>query len=336
MQIKHNQPTLGRAEYKAARTSIMSGLLINGVETEKFETALAEYFQIKSGGVVCLSSGSAAIFLALALLQDVSKVHIPVFTCSAVSQAVRLSGKQLSFIDNVQDTPNAYYSSSLMQKNDISIIVDTFGQVAEIDTRLLSSNSIEDISQAFGAVYAKAKIGMRTKIAVGSLSATKIITSGGQGGFLILEDDAMYLAAKDFLNYDGRSDTRFRFNLRMTEAQAAIGRVQLTRVEEFLSKREAIFQRYISEGIPLIDSLNVGDVRYRAILRHSNPQEIISRLSRGRIDSIVPFKVEEFQDDPMKHPHAKEFADSVVSLPIYPNLSLKKVSQICAQLREII
>jgi len=326
--IKHNQPTLGTKEIKAAKRAIRSGWVLDGNEVKNFEKELAEYFQITSGGVLCFSSGSAALYVALKILQDIESVHLPIYTCSAVSQAVRLSGKKPVFLDNEKNSPNASYSREMVNKKQTAIIVDTFGRAANIDHELVGSNSIEDISQAFGASANKVLLGRRTKIGVGSLSATKIITSGGQGGFLILQDSTLLKIAEDFRLYDGRHDINFRFNFKMTEIQAAIGRVQLSRVNEFIEKREKLYSKYCALGVPLLQSQNSGDIPYRAILKVKNPKYVLSQLESHGIKSIIPYQPAEFQADSEKFMNANKFAKSIISLPIYPSLSLHQVSKI--------
>lgn len=334
--IKHNQPTLGTKEIKAAKRAITSGWVLDGNEVKNFEEELAEYFQITSGGVVCFSSGSAALYVALMLLQDIESVHLPIYTCSAVSQAVRLSRKKLIFLDNEKQSPNAAYSKDMINRKQTAIIVDTFGRAAKIDHEVVGSNSIEDISQAFGASANNTLLGRRTKIGVGSLSATKIITSGGQGGFLILQDSAMLKVAEDFRNFDGRHDKNFRFNFKMTEIQAAIGRVQLSRVNEFIEKRESVYSKYCELGVPLLWSQNSGDIPYRAILKVRNPKYVLSQLETRGVRGIIPYKAEEFQSDSDNFKNAKKFAKSIISLPIYPSLTVHQVSEISSLIRDLL
>lgn len=334
--IKHNQPTLGSKEIRAAKRAIASGWVLDGNEVKNFEQEIAEYFQITSGGVLCFSSGSAALFVALTILKDIDSVHLPIYTCSAVSQAVLLSGKKLVFLDNEKDSPNAAYSKEMMNRNQTAIIVDTFGHAAKIDHELVGSNSIEDISQAFGASVNNTLLGRRTKIGVGSLSATKIITSGGQGGFLILQDSTMLKIAEDFRNFDGRHDKNFRFNFKMTEIQAAIGRVQLSRVHEFIEKRESLHSKYCALGVPLLKSQNSGDIPYRAILKVGNPKYVLSQLESRGVGGIIPYKAEEFQSDAENFKNAKKFAKSIISLPIYPSLTVHQVSKISSLIRDLL
>jgi perosamine synthetase len=334
--IRHNQPTLGSKEIKAAKRAITSGWVLDGHEVKSFENELAEYFQITSGGVLCFSSGSAALYVALTILQDIELVHLPIYTCSAVSQAARLSSKKIVFLDNEKDSPNATYSKEMVDKRQTAIIVDTFGRVANMDNELVGSNSIEDISQAFGASVNKTFLGSRTRIGVGSLSATKIITSGGQGGFLILQDSSLLKMAEDFRNYDGRHDKNFRFNFKMTEIQAAIGRVQLSRLSEFLDKRHTLYSKYCALGVPLLQLQNSGDIPYRAVLKVKDPKNTLSHLERHGIRGIVPYQAEEFQVNPEKFKNATDFARSIISLPIYPSLTLNQVSKISNCIRELL
>ena len=105
--IKHNQPFLDHKEEQAAIKTISSGLVSQGSEVAKFETDLCNFFKLPKGHAVVVSSGSAALFLALWSLNAKNKrVGIPVYSCAALRNATGLIGSKSVFLDCDEDSPN--------------------------------------------------------------------------------------------------------------------------------------------------------------------------------------------------------------------------------------
>ena len=80
------------------------------------------------------------------------------------------------------------------------------------------------------------------------------MTTGGQGGAVISRDKALIEKVRDYRQFDGRDDAKLRFNFQMTDMQAAVGRVQLGKLPEFLEQREHLFGIYREAGLDLLGS----------------------------------------------------------------------------------
>jgi perosamine synthetase len=195
---------------------------------------------------------------------------------------------------------------------------------------------IEDCAQALGARIDGKPVGRQGKLAIFSFYATKMITSGGQGGMVVSAQRDVVEQIRDYRQFDCRHDRLSRFNFQMTDVQAAIGRVQLARLDEFVDKREAIFSRYKRAGLELLqaDGHGLEPVRYRAVLRCRQPEKLIRRLHDAGIDSIVPIEDWELLDETAKLPNAYQLSKNTVSLPIYPALKMKEVDLIARQVAE--
>ncbi len=74
--------------------------------------------------------------------------------------------------------------------------------------------------------------------------ATKLLTSGGEGGMVIGDDAEALARVRDAHTYDERSDLAPRWNYKLTDLQAAVGLVQLSRFEDFIARRREIARRY--------------------------------------------------------------------------------------------
>ena len=159
-----------------------------------------------------------------------------------------------------------------------------------------------------------------------SFSSTKTITTLGSGGAAVFKDIEVANIARELIDYDNPGSLDLRFNLKMTDPAAAYGNVQLGRLNEFLEKRQAIFDVYSESGLPLIpyeSNENSYAAKYRAVIFTESASRVISKLREHNVIAIYPITKDEFVDSPFSYPNACRYAESHVSLPIYPSLGLK-------------
>ncbi len=336
--IPHNKPTLGPRELSAAKRVLESRWLSQNSEVTTFENELCGFFSIEKGHAVVVSSGSAALFLALwALGCKNDRVGIPVYSCSALRNAVEMIGANSVFLDCAEKSPNLDISSVISSNIDTLIAPSMFGIPIETDKNL-SYKLIEDLAQSFGAIYEDQPIGLRGDIGICSFYATKLITTGGQGGAVISKDKNLIDLIKDYREFDNRRDNKARFNFQMTEIQAAIGLCQLNQFQEFKLKRNNIFDIYRDAGLDLIDvdDKNCKPIRYRAVLKTDKPLFLIEKLKEIGVTSIVPIEEEELLDNSDYYSNAKWLTHNTISLPIYPDLNQKIAHQIADCLLQLI
>jgi perosamine synthetase len=325
IRIPHNRPTLGPAEAAAANRVIQSGWLAQGNEVEQFEMEFASTMGLGPEHAVAVSSGTAALFLALWSLDAHGKnIGFPAYSCSSLRHAVGLTGGCENLLDIASEGPNVE-STSVMTAG-IVIAAHLFGFPLVLSD---SPNVIEDCAQVLGAKVGGSPVGLNSRIAVFSFSATKIITSGGQGGMLLSRDRELIDAVRDYRAFDGRRDDRKRFNFQMTDLQAAIARVQLTRLPEFLARRAEIVAIYEDAGLPLLRALpGTTPSNYRAIVKTGDSSGLIGRLAREGIRAIVPIEPWEIMASADQCPNAHALASCTVSLPVYPGLSTDSAREI--------
>lgn len=141
-------------------------------------------------------------------------------------------------------------------------------------------------------------------------------------------------AFRDFRAFDQRRDDHDRFNFQMTDLQAAVGREQLRKLPGFLERRREHFEAYRRAGLDLLDIPPGGDsrvaVRYRAVVRTSEPGRIIQALKDKGISAIVPLEEWELLGSPADFPNASELCRTTVSLPLYPTLTNRELQVILA------
>lgn len=338
MDIPHNRPTFSRKEARAARHVIKSGWVAQGNRVTEFEDKFCEYMGLPQGHAVAVSSGSAALYIAiLAMEAKGQRVGLPVYTCAAVNNAVTLAGGQSIFIDNCSSGPNLDLGIADLAELHSLVSVSTFGIPLSLSTDR-SYRVIEDISQSLGAEVNGEKIGLGGEIGICSFSATKLITSAGQGGMVFSTKKELIDFARDYRDFDAREDHIARFNFQMSDIQAATGTVQLGKLRSFLEKRQEIFDIYSENGLRLLREIesNHSSVRYRAVIRNINPLRIQELLSQQGIKTIVPFTFDELIKTSASEKNAVELSRSTLSIPIYPSLTLRQARRIARTINTVI
>lgn len=325
----HNRPTMGEQEAAAAQRVLASGWLAQGAEVAAFEGEMAQWLGIPAAHAVAVSSGSAALYLALLAGQAAGcPVAAPAYSCRSVWNAIELARATPQWLDCAPGQPNAAPATA---SAGVRIAAHMFG----IPQRLQPREGlflVEDCAQAIGARVDGQAVGLQGDVGVFSFGATKPFTSGGQGGMLVARsaDVAAFLrAARD---YDCVPDAVPRFNFQMTDLQAAIGRVQLARFPEFMAQRAELFAIYRAAGLDLLDSDDpaVQPLRFRAVLRCPRPRALQEHLAAHGIRAIVPVETAELLDAPGRLPHAQALCTGTLSLPLYPTLGTEEAARIAA------
>ncbi len=333
--IPHNLPTLGTEEQAAAIRVLQSNWVAQGPEVEAFENELCRFLNIPDGHAVAVSSGSAALYLALWALEGKKKhIGLPVYSCAALRNAVGLVDATPVYLDCGEESPNINTDDARKAEIDILIAPSMFGiPICVPETR--NFKVIEDIAQSLGAMVSGERIGLRGEVGICSFYATKMITTGGQGGAVISKNKVLIDNIRDYREFDCRDDSKLRFNFQMTDMQAAIGRVQLKRLPEFIEKREQLFEIYSSAGIELLKPSIPSHipVRYRAVIRCSDPMVLIKRLSENGIRAIIPVEERELLDKPEQYQIAAKLTRHSLSLPIYPELCVNYAKRIAHLVR---
>lgn len=342
--IPHNRPTIGHEEILASNRVLNSGWIAQGEEVAALEAEIGAFINLPAENVVAVSSGSSALYLALSIANAVDKkISAPAYSCRSIWNAIQMARGLAVFRDNSPIWPNA----PIVNKNehiDISIVAHMFGIPDDsVLTHDHSSFIIEDAAQAIGAKINNKSVGIFGNVGIFSLGATKPITSGGQGGIFFSREKALASIARSMRDYDCIMDHHsFKFNFQMTDIQAAIARVQLTRFPEFIHRREEIFQKYLSSGLSLIDGKNeyITPIRYRAVVlnTHDNISKCRNALLLHGIKSIIPIEKTELLSLGLSTPNAVALTKNSLSIPLYPSLAdheVDKIISICCKALKI-
>ncbi|QCT04556.1 pyridoxal phosphate-dependent enzyme [Paenibacillus algicola] len=251
-----------------------------GQNVNCFEQELAQF--VGSKGAVALSSGTAAIHLALILLNvgrgDV--VFCSSLTFVASANPILYQGATPVFIDS---TPETWNMSPEALKNALEdyaakghkpkavIVVNLYGQSADYD-RIKSICDefevpiVEDAAESLGATYGKRMSGTIGKFGVFSFNGNKIITTSGGG--MLVSDDTELLAKARFYATQAKDSAKYYqhshigFNYRMSNVLAGIGRGQLQVLQDRIFRKREIFNLY-NESLATIKGISfMPDVPY--------------------------------------------------------------------------
>lgn len=229
----------------------------------KFESDMCAYTGI--GHAVALSSGTAALHLALHILElgpgdevwtssmtfmgGVSPIHF----VGAVPVFFDLSPESWTFdCDLLEEELAAAKRRNALPKAIVS--TDLYGQSCDLDRLLTLGGAygvpvLTDSAEALGALYKGRHAGKGSMATVLSFNGNKIITSSGGG--MLLSDDKVLIDRARYLSTQARQSvihyehTEVGFNYRLSNVSAAIGVGQLEMIEDKVARRRAIFERYV-------------------------------------------------------------------------------------------
>lgn len=343
MHIPHSRPTLNSHDADLVDRVVHSGYVSEGPQVLEFERAFARYQGQK--GAVAVHSGTAALHLALVAL-GVGKgdeVIIPSYVCTALLNAVLYVQARPRVVDVHFEDGNI--STEAIQKNITKkvkalIVPHMFGQPADIaDLMGFGVPVVEDCAQAIGASYENKKVGNFGAAAVFSFYATKMMTTG-EGGMVTSGQGGVLNRVRDEHNYDHKKEYHIRYNYKMTDIQAALGRAQLERLPKMIHHRRQIADHYTaafsSAKIQLPPRVKGKDpVFFRYVIKvPHNRERIIRYLKTKGIGAAAPvFNPIHVYLKKKGFPHTERLMREAVSIPIYPSLTDREADYVAVNVR---
>jgi len=363
-KISIAKPYITEDEIRAVTKVLKIGMLAQGNEVYAFEKEFAEYIGVKHA--VAVTNGTIALDLALKVLdiKDGDEVITTPFTFIASANAILYQSAKPVFADIDPKTYNLDPNSVLemiTSKTKAILVVHLYGQPADMKAFREIANDhklflIEDCAQAHGATFLGKKVGSFGDISAFSFYATKNMTTG-EGGMIVTNDEK--LANKARILRDHGQITKYLheelgFNYRLTNIQAAIGRVQLRKLEDMNNKRIRNAEYLTSKlsfikGIlpPYVDP-RVKHVYHQYVIRVTKDfkltrDELVEKLREKGIDTAVHYPM------PIHHqplyrklgypqdicPNAIEASREVLSLPVHPLLTKEDLDYIVASIKEL-
>jgi dTDP-4-amino-4,6-dideoxygalactose transaminase len=353
------RPWLGAEEAAAAAEAVSSGWVAQGPRVAEFEEAFASAIGV--GYAVAVSSCTAALHLALiaAGVGPGDEVVVPSLSFIATANAARYVGAVPVFADVDETTQNltpATVEPYLNPRTRAVILVDQAGIPADLDAMhdLCGPRGItvvEDAACAVGSVYRGRLAGAGAKIAAFSFHPRKLLTTG-EGGMLVTPDHDVAARLRRLrehgmdLSAAARHVSRqpviehymeLGFNFRMTDIQAAVGLVQLGKLDQLITRRRLLAQRYQQlladiPGIRTITDPAYGTTNYQSFWVRlpddfpASRDELLQHLARAGVSArrgIMAAHLEPayegFTQDPL--PVTERLTARTLILPLFHELT---------------
>jgi len=339
-------------------------ILYDGPETKAFEEEVARYLGVEHG--VAVSSGSAALHLAfIALgLGPGDEVLMPANSYIGAPESVLHVGATPTYCDVDARTANPSLELLLpyvTPRTRAIVVFHMYGNPVDMGPILGFARErglyvVEDFAHALGGEYEGRKLGSLGDINITSF-ARKCITVGGQGGMVVTNDaDLAYNVYRmkrhgwDWENLDRGSVAGLGYNYTMNECQAAVGRVQLPRVDRYRDMREQN-ARYYTEGlcerqlpaVPFEAAPWGKHGRLHYVVKVDRRDELVDFLHQRGIGARVlydspvyrnPLYVEKMGYDPGPRPVTDRLVEQIVALPGQPNMRPADIDYVLDNLEE--
>jgi dTDP-4-amino-4,6-dideoxygalactose transaminase len=343
MRVPHSRPQITAADVRAVARVVRSGRLAQGTEVAALEGEVGRFLGLPPG--VAVSSGTAALHLALAGLGlgPGHEVILPSYVCVAPLHAIEYVGAvpRLADVDpRSYNLDPADVRRRMTRRTRAIIVPHLFGLPADLDALLeLGVPLIEDCAQALGVTYRGHPVGGVGAAGILSFYATKLLTTG-EGGMILSRDPRLLGRLRDLRDYDERRRHALRYNYKLTDLQAALGRSQLARFPSALARRAAIAARYRRAWASLPIRLPEPDgLRTHAYHRFVAALPGRATTAARKLHALgVTARLPVFQ--PIHRtlglagfPGSEEAWRHALSLPLYPGLTLREQAQVVRAVR---
>jgi len=346
--ISPAKPLIGAEEREAVDRVLRSGMLAQGAEVAAFEKEFSEHFRL---GRACVAVNSGTSGLHLGLLSSGIKagdeVIVPSFTFAATANSVALTGATPVFadIDAGSFCLSAAAVEAAVTDKTVGIMpVHLYGHPADMPALQGVADRhdlliFEDAAQAHGASLNGIPVGAFGAFGMFSLYPTKNMTSG-EGGMVSVATDELERLMRLYRNQGMMRQYENEvvgFNARMTDIHAAIGRVQLTKVDAWTTTRQenAAFLSANLEGVttPPVAAGAV-HVYHQYTVRVPQDRDGLAKalkeehnIGSGMFYPIPNHRLAPFQVD-VDLPETERAASECLSLPVHPSLSQADLERI--------
>lgn len=340
----------------AIQRTLESGSLILGPETAAFEQAFAALVGAKH--CVGVTSGTTALHLALMGLGigPGDEVITVANTCVPTISAIGLTGATPVFVDvrdeDLMIDPDLV-EKAITARTKCIIPVHLWGQGVDIDRLMEIANRasvpiLEDCAQAQGTLIHDQHTGTFGIAGCFSFYPTKNLGAYGDAGAIVTDDDDLAARLKRQRMYGytrSNYSEEIGMNARIAELQAAILRVKLRYLPEWLERRRAIANRYHNElrnaviGLPHLHG-DRDHAYHQFVIRCQNRERVIAALETNAIGHSIHYPTPVHQMPPYRHlsgplPITEQASTEILSIPVHEALTDHDVSYIISTLNEV-
>lgn len=351
-------PTL--EEYKSEIKSIFDSrwLTNNGEKHEQLKVALREYLGIDN--ITLFVNGHMALWAALKAMDfsEGSEVITTPYSFASTTHAIVQNGLKPIFCDIEPEnyTIDADKIEQLITDRTVAIVpVHVYGHICEVEkikdiAERHNLKVIYDAAHVFAVKYKGESIAKWGDVSMFSFHATKVFNTI-EGGALVYGDASLEKTFDRLKNFgiDGPEDVRaVGMNAKMNEFAAAMGICNLRHIDEEIEKRKKVHHRYMenlsgvsgiklpSEQIDVTPNYSYFPVIFDKGVFGKNRDDIYAELEKEGIIArkyfyplISDYECYRDEFDSSKTPIAKSISDNVLTLPMYADLAIEDVDEIC-------
>jgi len=345
---------LGAEEQAAAAAVLASGKLVQGEQVTAFED---EFSNLVAGAhCIAVNSGTSALHLGLlaAGVGPGDEVIVPSFTFAASANSVVMAGATPVFADIERGSfglDPAAVEAAITPRTRAIMPVHLYGHPAAMGALSEVAGRhgllvVEDACQAHGALVDGRPVGSIGDVAAFSFYATKNMTTG-EGGMVVCRDAEVARRVRLLRNQgmERRYENEVAgLNNRMTEVAAAIGRVQLTRLEGWNERRRQIAHRYDVglAGLVTVPPVAAGvvPVYHQYTVRSAERDRLQKGLDGAGVDATVYYPTPTHRlpsyADTAELPETDRAAAEALSLPIRAGLTDAEVERVIRTVSEVL
>jgi len=365
VDLKAQFNSIGQEIEAAIHQAMQQGQFILGPEVRAFEEEVAAYLGVKYA--IGVASGTDALQLVLLAcgVRPGDEVITTPFTFIATAEAIAKCGATPVFVDIDPKTLNiepANIEPKITENTRAILPVHLYGQPADMGpivalTKKHNLKVIEDCAQALGARYEGNRAGSLGDAGCLSFFPSKILGAYGDGGMVVTNDAAIAEEIAMLRNH-GCKEKYYHlipgFNSRLDELQAAVLRVKLRYLDEWIGQRRrnaGLYSQFLTEveGVepPYVASASYHIFNYYTIrIRNSGGYRDALReylASRGITTAVYyPLSLHlqpiygYLGHKPGDFPQSERAQEEVISLPMYPELSGRQIERIADEIKSTI
>lgn len=360
--IRQVSPFIGEEEAHAVHRVVESGWITEGPESAAFVEELKEY--VGARFAVLAPNGTLALALGLLALGigPGDEVLVPDTTFIGSASAVVLTGAKPVFVDVEPTTFQIDVADAERRTTSVTravMPVHLYGTAC--DMAAVSAFAVrkgirvvEDAAQGMGVHFRDQHVGTFGDVGCFSFFADKTITTG-EGGFVTCQDETTYERLCLLRNQGRMKSGTFihlsvGFNLRITDMQAALGRVQLRKLSVIIDRKQALHAAYreVLSGIRGVRILGAAEganhVPFRCVILVDDASPLIERLASHQIESRTFFYPLHLQPafaslhgpdaSDRRFPNAVAGYERGICLPLHSVLTVDDVSRIAGVIRD--
>jgi len=349
---------LQQPEYEDAVLRVLrSGWYILGKEVSEFEKEFSEYIGAKH--CVGLASGLDALWIAFRLL-GIDRNDEVIVAANAYIACVM--GITMNHTTPVFVEPDQYFNldpskveAAITSKTKAILAVHLYGQACDMKRIMAIANRhrlcvIEDCAQSHGARCADRMTGTFGDIGCFSFYPTKNLGAFGDAGAITTNSPEIAEAFRIFRNYGSQEKYHNKVvgtNSRLDEIQAALLRVRLRHLDELNQERVKICGRYLEEiKNPAITLPTIREgcetVWHQFVVRVNNRNKFTEYLKGKGIGSMIHYPIPPHLSEAYAglgfkkgdFPITEDYADTVVSLPLYNGMTEEEVKHVIERINE--